>query len=108
MNKALSDIGGWKLTNAPVRALLNAQAELGLVSFYIQTEKLLENWEERHGHVERLLIGDNEYEVSQLTDSVQHNKDLPFALALGCTLAQRSRDAHRIRNLRCIRALWRS
>lgn len=65
MEGAVASLGDWTLFDAPVQIVLRAQADLGLVSFYIQAEELLEEWEENNGSVERLLIGDTEYEVSR-------------------------------------------
>ncbi|KAH8658345.1 Alpha/Beta hydrolase protein [Xylariales sp. PMI_506] len=62
MNNAVSRLGGGTLRDAPVATLLQVQRELGLVSFYLQAEGVFENWEESFGSVERLLIGDVEYE----------------------------------------------
>ncbi|ETS82689.1 hypothetical protein PFICI_04565 [Pestalotiopsis fici W106-1] len=60
---ALSNLGKWTMRDAPVQKLLEAQAELGLVSFFLQAEEPLDGWETKHGSVERLLIGDTEYEA---------------------------------------------
>jgi hypothetical protein len=59
----VSDLGGWNLRTAPVDRLLEALKLCNLVSFYLQQETQLEGWGESVGSAERLLIGDNEYEV---------------------------------------------
>lgn len=54
------------LSNASVEDILKAQADLGIVSLFLQMEPGLENWRDKLGHAKRLLIGDCEYEVSNL------------------------------------------
>lgn len=61
---ALSRLGNWTLRDAPVDKLLQAQADVGLVSVYLQMDEQLNGWEEKLGSAERLLIGNNEFEVS--------------------------------------------
>lgn len=63
MTDAVSALGGGDLRCAPVSALLQAQENLGLVSFYLQEEDALDGWESRLGRFERVMIGDTEYEV---------------------------------------------
>lgn len=46
--------------------LLQAQADVGLVSVYLQMDEQLNGWDEKLGSAERLLIGNNEFEVSRL------------------------------------------
>lgn len=60
---ALSRLGNWTLRDAPVAKLLQAQADVGVVSVYLQMEEQLNGREERLGSAERLLIGNNEFEV---------------------------------------------
>lgn len=62
---ALSKNGHWTLSNAPVEELLKAQAELGIVSLFLQMESALKDWQDKLGNAERLLVGDCEYEVNQ-------------------------------------------
>jgi carboxylesterase type B len=52
------------LRDAKVEEFLEAQADLGMISLFLQTEPGLEDWREKLGHAERLLLGDCEYEVS--------------------------------------------
>ncbi|KXJ87817.1 Alpha/Beta hydrolase protein [Microdochium bolleyi] len=64
----LHQMGGWTVRDAPVSELLAVQAELGVSSLYLRMEEKLSGWEsamERKcgmAGVERLLIGDTEYE----------------------------------------------
>ncbi|KAF3039459.1 hypothetical protein E8E11_005512 [Didymella keratinophila] len=48
------------LRNASVPGILKAQADLGIVSLFLQMEPGLENWRDKLGYAERLLIGDCE------------------------------------------------
>ncbi|KAJ4406286.1 hypothetical protein N0V91_004740 [Didymella pomorum] len=52
------------LRDAKVEDFLEAQADLGMISLFLQTEPGIEDWREKLGHAERLLLGDCEYEVS--------------------------------------------
>lgn len=61
----LSSLGGYDLRTAPASHLLEAQAKMGLMSYYIQMEPKLEGWQQKWGNVERIAIGDNEYEVAR-------------------------------------------
>ncbi|KAJ5335098.1 hypothetical protein N7452_007501 [Penicillium brevicompactum] len=58
----LSSLGGYDLRTASASHLLEAQAKMGLMSYYIQMEPKLEGWQQKWGNVERIAIGDNEYE----------------------------------------------
>lgn len=60
----LSRNGSSNLREAPAEEILKAQADLGMVSLFLQTEPDLDGWRKKLGHAERLLIGDCEYEVS--------------------------------------------
>lgn len=59
----LSKKGQRTLSDAPVSELLEVQADLGLVSSFLQMEPALAGWQDEVGIAERLLIGDCEYEV---------------------------------------------
>ncbi|KAM5353421.1 hypothetical protein ACJ41O_000071 [Fusarium nematophilum] len=63
VSQAVSELGDWALQTAPASKLLEAQANLGLGAFFLQMEEQFEGWEETVGHVERVLVGDTEYEV---------------------------------------------
>ena len=65
VEERLSLEGGACLREAKVEEVLKAQADLGMISLFLQTEPGLEDWQEKLGHAERLLIGDCEYEVSE-------------------------------------------
>ncbi|KAM5372475.1 hypothetical protein ACJZ2D_007513 [Fusarium nematophilum] len=62
VSQAVSELGDWALQTAPASKLLEAQANLGLGAFFLQMEEQFEGWEETVGHVERVLVGDTEYE----------------------------------------------
>ncbi|KAF5018399.1 hypothetical protein F66182_9628 [Fusarium sp. NRRL 66182] len=62
VSEHLAQAGGWTLRTAPVSVLLEAQRKLQLESFYLQMEEPLEGWQEATCNVERVLIGDTEYE----------------------------------------------
>lgn len=55
------------LETASVEDVLAAQKELGMVSLFLQMDLGLEGWKGKFGEVERLLIGDCEYEVTFLS-----------------------------------------
>lgn len=63
LQTTLSGLGSWSLREAPIEALLQAQAAIGLVSLFLQMEPELENWKDRLVSSKRLMIGDCEYEV---------------------------------------------
>ena len=65
VEERLSLEGGAGLRDAKVEEVLKAQADLGMISLFLQTAPGLEDWQEKLGHTERLLIGDCEYEVSE-------------------------------------------
>ncbi|CAD0089330.1 unnamed protein product [Aureobasidium mustum] len=50
------------LEEAPVQALLEAQAEIPIPSVFLQDDKCFENWQENTGNIEELVIGDCEFE----------------------------------------------
>lgn len=64
LESKLAELGPWSLADAPVDRLLEVQAAMGLVSVFLQEEEALRGWETAHGSVNRLLLGDTEYEVS--------------------------------------------
>lgn len=63
VTEAVSALGGGDLRSASVSVLLQAQEDLGLVSYFLQEEDALSGWESRLGDFERVMIGDTEYEV---------------------------------------------
>ncbi|KAM0817841.1 putative Carboxylic ester hydrolase [Seiridium cardinale] len=72
MSQGLRRLGNWTLRDAPVSSLLEVQRDLGLVSFYLQMEQQLEGWSEMiSGSVERLLIGDTEYEAALWRNGIE-------------------------------------
>lgn len=62
MLKKLQAKGYDSLKDAPVEALLEAQAEVPIPSVFMQEDSDLEGWSQKTGDVEALLIGDCEYE----------------------------------------------
>ena len=62
----LKKIGSTTLKAAPIADLLKAQADLGIVSLFLQMEPELENFQTSLGSAERLLVGDCEFEVIDL------------------------------------------
>ncbi|THW68769.1 carboxylesterase [Aureobasidium pullulans] len=50
------------LEEAPVRALLEAQAEIPIPSVFLQEEDCFANWQEKTGGIQELIIGDCEFE----------------------------------------------
>lgn len=81
--------GSSGLREAPAEEILKAQADLGMVSLFLQMEPDLQGWRDKLGHAERLLIGDCEYEVS---GSAQCFIQTTNAQNSVCHLAQRRRN----------------
>lgn len=50
------------LEEAPVQALLEAQAEIPIPSVFLQEEECFANWQEKTGNIQELTIGDCEFE----------------------------------------------
>ncbi|KAF3031841.1 hypothetical protein E8E12_001932 [Didymella heteroderae] len=67
----LSLNGSPGLREASAEDILNAQADLGLVSLFLRMEPGLEKWRDELGHAERLLIGDCEYESAIWRNGVE-------------------------------------
>lgn len=54
--------GYTSLEEAPVQALLEAQAEIPIPSVFLQNEKCFADWQDNTGKIEELVIGDCEFE----------------------------------------------
>jgi carboxylesterase type B len=50
------------LGEAPVQALLDAQAEIPIPSVFLQEEACFADWQDKTGNIQELIIGDCEYE----------------------------------------------
>ena len=73
VENVLSEKKSGDLNTASVTDLLAAQTELGIVSLFLQMEPALADWEVKLGSAERLLIGDCEYEVTNVPTSGKGN-----------------------------------
>jgi hypothetical protein len=78
---ALKQLGNWTLRDAPVSKILEAQADLGITSLYLQIEEALEGWQTKLGPAKRLLVGDTEYEVCFAKSPKAHK-------VAGCDMAE--------------------
>jgi carboxylesterase type B len=54
--------GYTSLGEAPVQAILEAQAEIPIPSVFLQDEKCFANWQENTSNIDELMIGDCEFE----------------------------------------------
>ncbi|KAF2461101.1 carboxylesterase [Lineolata rhizophorae] len=62
VEKKLKEKGYASLKEAPAEALVQAQAEANVVSLWLQDGPEFQDWTQRIGQVEELLVGDVEYE----------------------------------------------